>query len=487
MLHVWKDIFSIACRDPESSHIFLVPIVVTFLVWGHRERLKQPDHSGRLTGVLLIGISLILHEVSLRNQFIVGWHVSAVLCLLGGVVLALGQDVLFRFAAPCVALFMAVPVPGLLRQRISLPLQEVLAVFAQNLFSVIGLNVDRAGCLLSVNGTNVAIAEACNGMRMFLAVVIVLYAISFSVTMSWRIRTLLLLCSPIAALIMNLGRLLITIPMFAFCSESTARHFHDINGWLFPGVLMIATIYFAERYRRVTPSKTSRSATLELPLSQSVGAMAIGACLLISSWLMNVRDANLAESVSIHQGFVTDRIHEFPFVIGDWLGTDGILQTQEVELLKPYAGFRRHYSQLDSDIRLTLLVLACPHARDLVGHEPGICFVGQGWEIRQSDAAEFLIDRHAIGGKNYRFRFPASQNVEHQVLSILVTPGQAPTGNVEDVAAAAADFQRGAFGAAQIVLLADQYVEPLEWHEIANSFLSELVPMTQQFAMWDRL
>ena len=61
----------------------------------------------------------------------------------------------------------------------ALPLQGATVLVTQRLFELAGMQLERSGNLLTINGVNVAIAEACNGMRMVFALVIVSYAFAF--------------------------------------------------------------------------------------------------------------------------------------------------------------------------------------------------------------------------------------------------------------------------------------------------------------------
>jgi exosortase/archaeosortase family protein len=80
----------------------------------------------------------------------------------------------------------------------------------------------------------VAVAEACNGMRMVFALVLVSYAFAFSVPLRNSVRLMVLLLSPVAAIICNVLRLTPTVILYG--NESLpmgfADNFHDIAGWL---------------------------------------------------------------------------------------------------------------------------------------------------------------------------------------------------------------------------------------------------------------
>ena len=53
-LDAWQDIYRIAMKDEESSHIFLVPIVIAWLIWVRRGRFRRCRPVGGLIGLAFI-------------------------------------------------------------------------------------------------------------------------------------------------------------------------------------------------------------------------------------------------------------------------------------------------------------------------------------------------------------------------------------------------------------------------------------------------
>lgn len=481
MQHVWQDLLTIAWRDSESSHILLVPVVFVYLVWTRRKRFADLDNKGNVAGVFLIVCSAVVHNYSLSHQMVFGWHMSAVICLLGGIVLAWGVGFLSRFTPAVLALFLMAPIPGLIRQQLSTPIQLVCASIAAKTLTPLGLDVTQAGCLLKVNGTVVAIAEACNGMRMLFGVMLVVYAIAFAMPISSRRRLTILLFSPVAAIGLNLFRLLGTVAMFGLFEESIAQAFHDINGWLIPLAIMTVAILWLER------SKTEISAqapTLEFrPLNaiEHPIAVGLGVAVLLLNTVLHGNERSSAAAINHHRATVVKQIGAIPFSIGDWIGTEEPLHLQEQELLKPMVAYRRTYINLSEPAGIKLVVVASSNARNLVGHEPGICFVRQGWKLVSKEDLNWKCDGLNITGTNYRFQWESGTDQFKQVASVLITPGRPTSGDPAVVAAAASDYQRSAFGAVGIQLIHDQAVPTEEWKTLTREFILCAAPLIHQF------
>jgi len=228
----WADIAQIARDDAEQSHVILVPIVAAWMVWSRRVRLRHCPPSGEWIGPLMLGVGGLLSWFGYHNMVQSAWHVGAVLITLGAPMSVLGKNVVFSFLPAFLVLVFLVPVPGSVRQFIAVPLQTYTAAVTQAILETFGMTVERAGNVLTINGAEVAVAEACNGMRMVFALILVSYAFAFGLPLRNSARVLVLLCSPVAALICNIIRLLPTVLLYGYADHKVAGLFHDASGWL---------------------------------------------------------------------------------------------------------------------------------------------------------------------------------------------------------------------------------------------------------------
>lgn len=228
----WADIHAIAAADPESSHIFLVPVVAVWMVVVRRVRLLDCPPGGFIVGPAILALGWAMWSWGYRHAIQSAWHGGAVLIVVGAALTLLGKHVLFRFLPAFIVLAFLVPVPGQVRQAISIPMQQAGAAAAQVVLEILGFEVERAGSVLSINGTDVAIAEACNGMRMVFALVLVAYTFAYGMPLSNAVRLLVMLGSPIAAIACNIIRLAVTVMLYGYADKRLADGFHDLSGWL---------------------------------------------------------------------------------------------------------------------------------------------------------------------------------------------------------------------------------------------------------------
>ena len=228
----WVDIVRIAIHDEESSHVMLVPVVVAWMIWVRRGRLRSCQPTGGVVGTLMLALGWLLYSIGYRRQIETFWHGGAVIAVAGAIITVLGKDAFFKFLAAFGLLIFLVPAPGTGRFYIAQPLQTATARVTQFVLEILGMSVARQGNLLEINDTPVAIAEACNGMRMVFTLFLVCYVFAFITPLRTYVRFLIVLTSPVTAVFCNVLRLIPTVWLYGHVKSNIAELFHDIAGWV---------------------------------------------------------------------------------------------------------------------------------------------------------------------------------------------------------------------------------------------------------------
>ena len=107
---------------------------------------------------------------------------------------------------------------------------------------LIGVAAIKSGNVLIINGEQVAVGEACNGMRMVFALGLVVYAFAFGTPLKSSTRALLLILSPIVAIMCNVIRLVPTSLIFGYGNAESAETFHDLAGWVMLPIALVVLI-----------------------------------------------------------------------------------------------------------------------------------------------------------------------------------------------------------------------------------------------------
>jgi exosortase len=228
----WQDIYEKAVRETEYSHIFLVPLVALWMVFARRLRIRHCKPIGTLPSLLIAALGWAVHMYGYYRGYQTLWHAGAVILMVGAVLSVLGKHALVRFFPAIAVLIFLIPVPPYYRLKIAQPLQSWTAEVSYTILELLGAKVERAGDNLLVNGQAVQIIEACNGMRMVFALILVSYAFSFGLPLRNSVRFIVLLASPITALLCNVIRVVPNAWAYGYVSADVGDLLHKYLGWL---------------------------------------------------------------------------------------------------------------------------------------------------------------------------------------------------------------------------------------------------------------
>jgi exosortase len=242
MRETWADILNIATTDDEASQIYLVPIVAAWLLWVRRARLRGLTPSQTWIGPAFIVVGWTLNQ--LGDKFLVQsmWHFGAVVVVVGAILSVAGAGFFLRFLPVFASLCFLVPVPGRVRQAIAIPLQTATAEVTRVSLDTFGVDVERVGNMLRINHRDVMVVEACNGLRMVFALTLVSYAFAYGVPLRNWIRVLIVLLSPVTAIVFNVLRLVPTVWAFGSYSEAVAQTVHDLSAWIMLPVAFLSLL-----------------------------------------------------------------------------------------------------------------------------------------------------------------------------------------------------------------------------------------------------
>jgi len=195
----------------------LVPFVALYLLWHDRADLRTlPRKPAWLLGIAIILIGQAAMLFGLALLFESAERYGLVLTVVGVIVMVVGRQVSWRIKWILLFLFLMVPLPG-------------SAVFALELF---GTTVTREGNVMVLNEhTRLAVAEACSGLRMLTAFIVVAATFAYVIHRPRWQRVVLLLSSIPIAIACNTARLMVTAWLFLVASSKLAEtFFHDFAG-----------------------------------------------------------------------------------------------------------------------------------------------------------------------------------------------------------------------------------------------------------------
>lgn len=232
---VWKS-------DDDYSAGQLVPIVALFLVWMERKRLGQCSlKPGWRSGVILLVLAQAARVYGLVFMYESIERYALVPTIMGLVLMVAGWQV-FRTLWWIMALvFLMFPLPGRVHNLVSGPLQGMATSGAVFLLEVFGVNVGQQGNVINMSGAaSLAVAEACSGLRMLTAFVVVAAFIAYMVRRSAGQKLIVVLSSVPIAVICNIVRIFLTACFMLFVGGEFAQtFFHDFAGFVMMPVAVL--------------------------------------------------------------------------------------------------------------------------------------------------------------------------------------------------------------------------------------------------------
>jgi len=228
--------------DPDMGHGFFVPIVAGYIAWKRREELAAPSPSWWGLAVVLWG-GLQLTVATLGAELFLAR--TAFIISLAGVVATLGGLPWLRVLAfPLFLLCFMAPIPAILYNQITFPMQLFASQVADFALSALGIPVLREGNILELASQRLNVVEACSGIRSLLSLsfLSLVYAWFFD-QKAWMRWVLLAATLPISILA-NASRVTLTGIASEYDPDLASGIFHYLSGWVIFMVALVLLIGF---------------------------------------------------------------------------------------------------------------------------------------------------------------------------------------------------------------------------------------------------
>jgi exosortase len=235
---LYKDISIALVRqwwdDPNFSLGFFVPLLSANLVWQRREKLAglplKPSWWG--LAVMLGAIGILIVGTFGSELFL---SRSSLLFLLAGlIILFLGWAHFRALIFPWAFLFLMIPVPTLILNEVTLPLQFLASNLGASLLRLVGVPVLREGNVIQLPSITLEVAEACSGVRSLVSLItlaIVYGCLVDKENKETMIRILLVISAVPIAIAANVLRIVGTGLAAGYWSPVKAEgFFHEFSG-----------------------------------------------------------------------------------------------------------------------------------------------------------------------------------------------------------------------------------------------------------------
>jgi exosortase len=226
--------------DPDYSHGFFVPFFSGYVLWRQRERwLKseiKPSNFGLLVMLGAIGLLLVgsLGAELFTSRF-------SLLVLLAGMILFLaGWKFLRAVSFPLCFLIFMIPLPTIVYNQITFPLQLVASRLATFWLELVHVPVLRDGNVLILSNYSLEVVEACSGIHSLMTLISLAVIYGYFLESRRWVRLVLVVLMVPSAIVSNAVRVMGAGMMAHRFGPAAAEGFlHKFSGWV---IFMVALL-----------------------------------------------------------------------------------------------------------------------------------------------------------------------------------------------------------------------------------------------------
>lgn len=227
-----KDLWNVWQRNDEYSCGLLVPFLAIYILWSRRHDITKCPIKPSFWGIFIFIAAQAIRLFGLFFMYSSAERLSIALSAAAVVLLLFGWRLLRKVSTILLFLCLMLPWPNRIQAAVTLPLQRWATTSAVFCLEILGYQIVQEGNVIHIGNTMVAVAEACNGLRMVTAFFVISGLVVLLVNKSWWEKLIVLASSLPIALFCNTVRLTATSIAFTILTgEYWEKIFHDYGGY----------------------------------------------------------------------------------------------------------------------------------------------------------------------------------------------------------------------------------------------------------------
>jgi exosortase len=244
--------------DADMGHGFFVPMIAAFIAWQKRDRIANTPAVPNWWGLaVMLWAGFQLYIATLGAELFLA-RTSLVISIIGAVLLLGGTQYLKIFGFPLFLLFFMVPIPAVIYNQITFPLQIFASQVAERAIDLLQIPVIREGNVLILPQQTLNVVEACSGIRSLLTLTFLSLVYGYFFEKRTWVRVVLF-CSTIPiAITANSGRVAFTGVISQFKPELAEGWFHEAQGWVIFMIGLVILVAFHQLIIRTTNAINNR-------------------------------------------------------------------------------------------------------------------------------------------------------------------------------------------------------------------------------------
>ena len=221
--------------SPDASYGAALACVAIVVAWRRRSALAVATNpqSPSLPGLALLLLGVLLYLAGSLGADLFITRASMIVVLAGLLWYLAGGAAVRVMAAPLLFLLLAIPLPALVVNAITLPLQLLASRIAESLLATGGVPVYRDGNVLQLPSTMLQVADACSGLRSLISLGALGVLLAWATPSSTAKRLTIIATAVPIAIAMNGLRIAAT---GAVCEtwgrEMATGGWHTFTGWV---------------------------------------------------------------------------------------------------------------------------------------------------------------------------------------------------------------------------------------------------------------
>lgn len=228
-----------------------MPAFSLYVLWQDRARLASLPRAPSSWGLLIMVLGLCMLIVGVLGAELFLSRGSLLLLIAGLVVFFLGWNFFRAVLFPWAFLILMIPIPAIIFNQITFPLQVLASKVAAVLLPLAGVPVLREGNIITLPAMALEVAEACSGIRSLLSLATLAIIYGHMMETRTAIRVVLALASAPIAVAANSLRIVGTGLLVQYWDPDKAEgFFHSFSGWLI-FVVSLAMLFVLHQFLRL--------------------------------------------------------------------------------------------------------------------------------------------------------------------------------------------------------------------------------------------
>lgn len=220
-------------EDSNYSHGFLVPLLSTYFIWERRRVLSGIRLQPSWWGIVLLLMGLCLLFIGNIGAELFLMRFSMIVVITGIIWYLFGFSYMQTLLFPIIFLLFMIPLPAIILNTITFPLQLLAAKLSTFSLQMIGLPVYREGNIIFLPHATLEVVEACSGIRSLVSLTALTVVFAYVTQHHICKRGTLMVSAVPIALAANAFRIWGTgVLAYLYGTKVAEGFYHVFAGWL---------------------------------------------------------------------------------------------------------------------------------------------------------------------------------------------------------------------------------------------------------------